>query len=633
MYKNRLLIFYFILLLPLLLLLNSCTTPTATYKGEDYYIKVASQNQLSQDELTLEAKNFLATNALNFEYNEAPRKVIHTCFQESNKKESKIILEHNYRQTLKVLIELCINEAKATSGDEAIKYWMTVCFLSYRYLNDTAILPPLSKLKFPGTETVEIYYNFSLYKIFDYLQKQNLLNENGFEINMVVGSVKFKKPLNKLPWGLETFKKFLICYNYKPENFNETIFQLGISLPICGIPNDFDFHKILDKTKIIKYLYPCNFALQFHNINAPNNQFNVTPCYFDFYDNIYAKIDDNKIKLSNNYTTAIGKFLEKYPQETEATYFFNPGAMIENDIDGIYMLSPFDKNKIPVLLIHGLISDPQSLAQILNTLMQSTVIRENYQFWFYFYPTGQPVLLDTFSLRKTLNGLYKKYASKGDTKFDDMVVVGYSLGGLVAQLLVQSSKGDYLEKEVFFTELKDLNIKKSHKEMVKSMLNFKPLPFIKQVIFISTPHKGAEMATLVSSQLMGDLVISPNNYYSEYKNTLMYISKFTRRYNDRVISGNSVDNLSPRSPFIKLTHNLPYGKDIELNSIIGDQDMAGNIGGTDGIVPYRSSHLNNSTSETIIKSDHHSVYKPACAKEVYRLLLKNISNKTENENK
>jgi hypothetical protein len=620
-----------LLFLPLLLLLNSCKSAGVKFEGESYFVEITSQNQLTQDGLTLDSKNFLTTNAMDADYRESPEAVIKTCFHEINKKQSKVILEHNYRHTLKILIELCINEAKLTSGDDSIKYWMTVSYLSYRYLYDMAILPPLSKLKFPWTGTVEKYYNFSLYKIFTYLQEQKLLTDKGFEIKMVSGSVRFNEPKNTMPWGIDTFKEFLICYNYKPVNFNETIFNLGVGLPIFGIPNDFDFMEVAEKVKLIKYLYPSNFALQFHNLNAKNNRFKVTPYYMDFYKSVYTEIDKNKIQLSNNYTTIIGKFLEKYPQATEASYFFDPGNMMNKGVDGIYMLSPFDKDKIPVLLIHGLISDPQSLSQIYNTLMQSNRIRENYQFWFYFYPTGQPILLDSFALRNSLNALYKKYGAQGTTKFDDMVVVGYSLGGLVAQLLVQSSKGYFLEKKVFFTELKNLDIEKTHKEMLKNMLNFKPLSYIKQVIFISTPHKGAEMAAWVSSQLFGDLVVSPNDYYKEYKNTLMFISKFTRSYNDRVLSGNALDNLSPRSPFIALTNDLPYGKNVELNSIIGDAYMAGNIGGTDGIVPYRSSHLNNSASETIIKSDHHSVYKPACAKEVYRLLLDNLKTSAQNK--
>ncbi len=314
------------LLLPVLLIfvmfLCSCTTSYIKYKGEDYYITTTSQNQLNQDELTLDSKNFLTTNDLNEQYKSSPREVIYTCFQELNKNESKIILEHNFRHTLKVIIELCINEAKNAHKDEAIKYWMSACYLSYRYLYDTAIQPPLSKLKFPWTGTVERYYNFALYKIFTYLQNQNLLNESNFEIDMVIGTAKFNPPESNIPWKLSSFKKFLLSYNYKPENFNETIFQLGVGLPICGIPDDLLFDQILEKVKVIKYLYPCNFVLLFNNLTASNNKFTVTPYYIDFYKSAYTELEKNKIQLSNNYTVTIGKFLEKYPMAVEATYFF-----------------------------------------------------------------------------------------------------------------------------------------------------------------------------------------------------------------------------------------------------------------------------------------------------------------------
>ena len=623
-------IFFYTSSIIVLILLSGCNTIGVDSGGESYAKSIMFENQLSQSGLTLDAKNFLTTNALELQYQESPETVIKLCLQEINKKNSDVILEHNYRSTLKVIIELCINEARNSSETETIKYWMTSCYLSYRYLYDVEILPPLSKLTTPDTGTIEKYYNFTLYKIFCYLKENYLIHTESFELDIVGGKVRFNKPVSTMPWPLDAFKTFLLCYNYQPKGFNETIFQLGAGLPLCGIPYPNDrFQNITDEIKIIKYLYPCNFALEFEDIQSKGNNFEVTPYYLDFYKSIFVNLDKNKVKLSNNYTTILAKFLEAYPQDTEAEYFFDPGSMIDDNVDGVYMLTPFDKDKIPVLFIHGLISDPQSLAQITNTLMQSNPIRENYQFWYYFYPTGQTILLDAFTLRTILDTMNKKYNSDGKTKYDKMIVVGYSLGGLVAQLLIQGSGGDFLEKQVFFTELKKLEINKEHKKLVKQMLNFKPLPYIKETIFISTPHRGAEMAAWVSSQIMGDLVVSPSEYYQQYKQTLMFMSQFTRDYNGKIISGNALDNLSPNSPFIKLTQELPYSKDVIIHSIIGNINSAGKLGGTDGVVPYSSSHLDNAASETIIKSDHHAIYKPACAKEIYRILIEYLKKNNE----
>lgn len=615
---------YISIIFLLCLIFGGCKTAKVKYAGEKYFLDTTLQNQLSQKGLTLSVKNFLTTNVLNEKYKNSPGRVIKLCLDEINKPDSRIILEHNYRSTFRVIIELCLNQAKNLPEKEAITYWLTACYLSYRYLFDTEILPPLSKLKTPETGKVAIYYNFCLYKIFNYLQKNGLLNREGIKLEIIGGELKFTKPYNTMPWKLDSFKKFLLCYNYEPENFNETIFELGSGLPICCIPEKKDnFEEIESNIKIIKYLYPANFALKFKNIESKQNKFKVTPCYYDFYRHVFKEIDNQKIQLSNNYTTVIGKFLEKYPQTTEATFFFDPGEMIYQKINGLYLLSPFDKNKIPVLLIHGLISDPQSMAQILNTLMQSEIIREKYQFWFYFYPTGRPIIYTSFLLRSLLKKLYNKYKNDKTARanYNRMVVVGYSLGGLVAQLLTQGSRGDFLQQKVFFTELEKLRISRKHKDYLRKLFNFKPLSFVKQVIFISTPHRGAEMADWVSAQLMADLVFSPGEYYQEYKKTLMFVSQFTRSYNGRILTGNALNNLSPNSPFIRLTQQLPFSKRVKFHSIIGDENAANMVGGTDGVVPYSSSHLKDAVSEKIIKSDHHSIYKPACAKEVYRIIF------------
>ena len=57
---------------------------------------------------------------------------------------------------------------------------------------------------------------------------------------------------------------------------------------------------------------------------------------------------------------------------------------------GVYMLEPYDPEKIPVLMVHGLWSSPVTWMEMFNDLRSKPEIRNNYQFWFYLYPTGQP---------------------------------------------------------------------------------------------------------------------------------------------------------------------------------------------------------------------------------------------------
>ncbi len=69
---------------------------------------------------------------------------------------------------------------------------------------------------------------------------------------------------------------------------------------------------------------------------------------------------------------------------------------------GLYMLDPYQSNKIPVLMIHGLWSSPITWMEMFNDLRGQPELRENYQFWFYVYPTGQPFWQTAAQLRDEL---------------------------------------------------------------------------------------------------------------------------------------------------------------------------------------------------------------------------------------
>ena len=619
-------IIVFALSIFVLLFFPACTSNYADYLGESNFIKYSFENQLNSSGLSLDAKNFLTTNCLDEQFSKSPEKVINLCSQQINLEKSDLIIEHNYRSTLKVIIELCIYQGQNTGDEESIKYWMSACYYSYRYLFDKNLSPSFNQLNTPDTDIVINYYNYSLYKIFNYIQNKSLLNNENFTLPMLSGTVKFNTPYNNLPWKLNTFKNFFICFDYQAININENIFQKGLGIPLGGIPKKQDmFPKYAELTRLVKYLYPCTFLLKFDDKENQDHQIEATPEYLDFFKNIYYDIDNRKILLSNNYSSIIGQMVKKYPVDPEITYFFNPGDMLQKKSMGIYMLTPYDEDKIPVVLVHGFISNPQSMFQIYNTLMQYIEIRENYQFWFYFYPTGQPILLSSFILRGILDGIDKKFNSFNNaSKFNDMILIGYSLGGLITQLAIQSSKGKYIEEKLFPKGLDTLNSDEIHRNRIKELLTFEPLPFVKKEIFISTPHGGAKMADWLGSQFLAGLALSPQDYYRDYKDTFRFMSKFARKHNEHIILGNALYNLIPSSEFISLTRSLPYSKNTERYSILGDKDKAGKLGGTDGVVPYSSTHLNNIRRETVIKSNHHSINQPACAKEILRILLDGI---------
>ena len=76
-----------------------------------------------------------------------------------------------------------------------------------------------------------------------------------------------------------------------------------------------------------------------------------------------------------------------------------------------YFSEPYDPKKIPVLFTHGLMSGPATFANLTNRLLVDPVIRENYQFWFFGYPSGLAWTIPAGRQRAALAELMQEYLS------------------------------------------------------------------------------------------------------------------------------------------------------------------------------------------------------------------------------
>jgi len=292
---------------------------------------------------------------------------------------------------------------------------------------------------------------------------------------------------------------------------------------------------------------------------------------------------------------------------------------------GIYMLEPYRPDKIPVVMVHGLVSTPEKWVPMFNDLRGDAELRKHYQFWFFMYPTGLPIGYSASILRNQLNDIRAVYDSKGSNpNFNKMVLIGHSMGGLLSRLMVQDSGTKYWDsyfKEPFETIALDPNLK----EIVKESLFFNHLPYVKQVIFVATPHKGSPMADKWGSRMASGWINLPEvlDAGKQLLNNKQVVKEsVAARYAKKV--PNSIVLLSPSSPFIKATNEVPLRPDISYYSIIGIRDSKAGPGSSDGIVPYESSHLDFVKSEKLVPSDHSAQRHPLAVAEVKRILRENL---------
>jgi len=87
---------------------------------------------------------------------------------------------------------------------------------------------------------------------------------------------------------------------------------------------------------------------------------------------------------------------------------------------------------------------PPVVTRAINDLRADPAIRARYQFWTFQYPTGTPFIASAAQLRQALADLRAYYDPNGaDPAFDQMVLVGHSMGGLIAKLQTVESADDF----------------------------------------------------------------------------------------------------------------------------------------------------------------------------------------------
>ena len=82
----------------------------------------------------------------------------------------------------------------------------------------------------------------------------------------------------------------------------------------------------------------------------------------------------------------------------------------------------------------------------------------------------------------------------------------------------------------------------------------------------------------------------------------------------------SVRGLSPQNPLIQVLAEISVDRHVPFHSIIGDQGLGDGEQGSDGVVPYKSSHLDGAESELIVPADHSAHVHPLAVQEVKRIL-------------
>ena len=329
-----------------------------------------------------------------------------------------------------------------------------------------------------------------------------------------------------------------------------------------------------------------------------------------------------QIKLAADFSAALSTLgPQRRPEKTKWGAMLHPEQFEHRQ--GLHLTEPFSATKIPVVLVHGFFSSPRTWRRSYLALIKDEQIRENYQFWIFEYPSGYGLARSMRSLRRALEEALDKHDPQRVTPASkDMVMVGHSMGGLLASAMIRSS-GDQVWDAMFQRPIDELEVSEKTREELRELTYFRARPEISRVIFIATPHRGSRMTVKPLGRLAGALIEIPANLIR-----LQPPGLIENLRNDKDIwfaeNDTSIETMQPNSWQLELLRGLPMKKGVTYHSIIGDRGKGSGPKCSDGIVAYTSTHIEGAASEVLVPSGHLAQKHPKGHAEIIRILREHL---------
>ena len=348
---------------------------------------------------------------------------------------------------------------------------------------------------------------------------------------------------------------------------------------------------------------------------------------YTIYDTANIRIDEHDVPLEYDQTAVRGLFaVEGKAWTRELSGLLNNVLAGPNGTanDNLFALEPHRHGRIPVVLVHGTASSPLRWADMVNDLLEDKDVRDHYEFWFFSYNTGNPIPISANVLRHALENAVRSLGGvQADPALGRMVVIGHSQGGLLTKLISIDS-GTKLWDAISDKPVDELNLKPETKAMLKEAVFVRHLPFIETVIFIATPHGGSYQASLTIVSLFKRLVTLPLSIAAATADLLTNGGDAVKLEKDRRTT-NSINGMSPGNPAIEVVRKIPIDPGIHAHSIIPTLQDGPLNDRNDGVVEYKSAHIDGVESELLIEHQGHSTQSnPLAVREVRRILLEQL---------
>lgn len=329
----------------------------------------------------------------------------------------------------------------------------------------------------------------------------------------------------------------------------------------------------------------------------------------EFYDPLRVstvKFNDQCIAMATNTSAAL-EYSIRQDNYSPWVGLLRPGSA-EAGQEKLFMIEPYQPGKYPVVFVHGFLSSPRIWAQFANEIMARRDLRDRVQLMAYRYPTGRPFLESAAILRRELLAMKQTYDPRGeDPGIANTAIVGHSMGGLVSKLTVTYSD-DRLWYSVANRPLTEINVSDDGRKRLHDLFYFEPIPFVRRVVFMGTPHAGAQIASQSLGRWSSSHVQLPSEERLDHsllikQNPGAFKPEITRRI------PTSIDLMEPSSCLLRTIKVLCAGPNVQLHNIVGVGCFSPLTGCGDGVVARRSAQHHSVSTERQIHTTHGGLHE------------------------
>ena len=514
------------------------------------------------------------------------------------------------------LAELSFQHAGQT-GDRA--YYLAAVVYAYAFLFPDAADATPNRYD-PRLRTASDLYNRGLTLAFQSADQSHVQLQGG-EFALPFGELRVAFDPASLVWAGRELDDFIPTDDFEVRGLRNTYRQSGIGAPLAasGVPlSPEQGFQVAPRIKI-----PVTAVLR---IADPSRQ--LATGNLDATLEIYPPSDTETIRIAGQTvpleierSTVLAYGLSDPELWSRELRGFLIGDLLDKAPTRLVALGPHLPGKFPVVFIHGTASSAGRWADTVNELLSDPRIRDNFEFWFFSYDTGNPIPYSALLLREALRDAVAKIDPTGrDPALRRIVLIGHSQGGLLAKMLVVDS-GNEFWNGVSRKPLNELEMPADARDLVRRSFFFNHSPFVNRVIFLATPQRGSYVAGFSLAQLIARFVRLPLRVAQAMGDVLTSNADALRFDPSKTRTGGSVYGMTPGSPFINALAPLPIAPSVTVHSIIAVKGDGPVESGDDGVVEYSSAHLPAAVSELVVRSGHSIQSNPQAISEIRRILL------------